>query len=533
MRRLSALLWFGLAPLWMAAQVGPTMGWSSWNTFGLQVSESLMCEQGDALISTGLRRVGYDHINLDDGFFGGRDMETGELLIHPQRFPNGLRPMVDYLHRRGLKAGIYSDAGANTCGNYWGGDTIAVNVGLYRFDQRDIDFYFLDCGFDFIKVDYCGASAKDNRDRLDLDPRERYTAIAEALRHTGRRDVRMNVCRWNYPGNWVNDVAFSWRTTGDIYDAWQSVKDILAENLYMSAYCRDGHYNDMDMLEVGRSLTDDEDKTHFGMWCIMASPLLIGCDLRTIKPATLSLLKNTELIALNQDRLHQQAYLCDFQQGCYVLAKDLKKQFGKTRAVAVYNPTDTVQRVVVRFDRIDLGGRIRVRDLFTHSMVGRLTDSLTVEVPAHGTRIYRLRGDKRLERRRYEAETAYISNYQELVNPLVAGNGTYESDPSCSGGFRVAHLGGSEDNDLVWRDVYSKKGGDYLLTIKTGVGANGKVNVQIGSQTSTTSVLAESAVVQGATITFRVHLPKGCSRIRLFNADGPMPDIDYIELQKI
>ena len=118
----------------------------------------------------------------------------------------------------------------------------------------------------------------------------------------------MNACRWDYPGTWIDEAAFSWRTTGDINASWESIKGILAQNLYLSAYCSKGHYNDMDMLEVGRNIGTEEDKTHFGMWCIMNSPLLIGCDVRSINTTALNLLKNTELIALNQDTLYQQAH---------------------------------------------------------------------------------------------------------------------------------------------------------------------------------------------------------------------------------
>ena len=128
------------------AQEGPTMGWSSWNTYGVNINEQL--------------------IKLDDGFFGGRNTTTGELLIHKTRFPNGLKPVVEYIHAKGLKAGIYSDAGCNTCGNYYNGDTQSVNVGFYHYDQHDADFYFKECGFDFIKVDFCGGDAPQNSQRL-------------------------------------------------------------------------------------------------------------------------------------------------------------------------------------------------------------------------------------------------------------------------------------------------------------------------------------------------------------------------------
>ena len=213
------------------------MGWSSWNTYGVGISESLIKRQAYAMVTTGLKNVGFDHINIDDGYFGGRDKATGQLLIHPTRFPNGLKGVVDYIHSKGLKAGIYSDAGRNTCASMFGGETLGKGVGLYEHDQQDMDYFFKELGFDFIKVDFCGGSPGHNEDHLYLDEKQRYTAIAQAIKNTGRTDVRMNACRWDYPGTWIDDVAFSWRTTGDINDSWNSIKGILAQNLYLSAYC--------------------------------------------------------------------------------------------------------------------------------------------------------------------------------------------------------------------------------------------------------------------------------------------------------
>ena len=396
-----ALALFASAALTMQAQNGPTMGWSSWNTYGVNINDALIRKQADAMVSKGLKRVGFDHINIDDGFFGGRNEETGELLIHPTRFPNGLKPVADYIHSKGLKAGIYSDAGANTCGNMYNGDVLSVNVGFYNYDQRDADFYFKECGFDFVKVDFCGGDAPQNKQHLALDPQQRYTAICNAIKNTGRDDVRLNVCRWNYPGTWVHDIAFSWRTTFDINDSWNSVKSILGENLYLSAYCYDGHFNDMDMLEVGRSLTAEEDKTHFGMWCIMNSPLLIGCDLTTIRTTALQLLRNTELIALNQDTLYQQAYPVALTNGCHVLVKDIETRNGTKRAFAIYNPNDDKRDATVSFRDICLDGNVTLRDVFQKRDLGEFTGQYEVTVPAHGTRIYVAEGEKRIERTRY------------------------------------------------------------------------------------------------------------------------------------
>ena len=137
MKRYAILFLLTTSSLTIAAQEGPTMGWSSWNTYGVNINEELIKSQADAMVNKGLLDVGYRFINIDDGYFGGRDKTTGQLLIHPDRFPNGMKTVVDYIHEKGLQAGIYSDAGHNTCGNYYNGDAIAVGVGLYEHDEQD------------------------------------------------------------------------------------------------------------------------------------------------------------------------------------------------------------------------------------------------------------------------------------------------------------------------------------------------------------------------------------------------------------
>ena len=526
-----ALTLLASTALTMQAQNGPTMGWSSRNTYGVNINDALIRKQADAMVSKGLKRVGFDHINIDDGFFGGRNEETGELLIHPTRFPNGLKPVADYIHSKGLKAGIYSDAGANTCGNMYNGDVLSVNVGFYNYDQRDADFYFKECGFDFVKVDFCGGDAPQNKQHLALDPQQRYTAICNAIKNTGRDDVRLNVCRWNYPGTWVHDIAFSWRTTFDINDSWNSVKSILGENLYLSAYCYDGHFNDMDMLEVGRSLTAEEDKTHFGMWCIMNSPLLIGCDLTTIRTTALQLLRNTELIALNQDTLYQQAYPVALTNGCHVLVKDIETRNGTKRAFAIYNPTDDKRDATVSFKDICLEGNVTLRDVFQKRDLGEFTGQYEVTVPAHGTRIYVAEGEKRIERTRYEAETAYISDYQEIKNNQAERTGIYSADGACSCGFKAGWLGYSEQNDLIWRDVYSDNGGDYTMTIAFMSGENRNINVSVNGKKVKTITANSGGWGTVGRKTVDIHLEPGRNSIRLSNPSNWMPDIDYIELK--
>lgn len=509
----------------------PTMGWSSWNTYRVNISDSLIMSQADAMVATGLKAAGYDHINIDDGYFGGRDEATGQLLIHPTRFPGGMKPVVDHIHSLGLKAGIYSDAGTNTCGNYYDRDTIARGVGFYGHDQQDADYFFKELGFDFIKVDFCGGNAPQNVDRLALDPQERYVAIRRAIDATGRSDVRLNVCRWDFPGIWVRDIATSWRISHDISDRWIALLSIIRQNLYLSAYAGGGHYNDMDMLEVGRSLSAEEDKTHFGLWCIMASPLLIGCDLTTLRPETLELLTNPELIALNQDPLGLQAYVAAHEAKTYVLVKDVEERFGLSRAVAFFNPSEEPARISAELSDLELGGAVSVRDVFARQDLGEVRGRLEADVPAHGTRIFRLTGQQRLERVRYEAETAWLSDYQELYNNRVFQTATYSHDEACSGRMSVTQLGYKPTNDLQWRDVYSRNGGEYRLTLRCLSPESRTIYLSVGSGVAREVRVPASADWQDVELT--LTLEPGMNIVCLRNDRGPMPDIDYADVEPL
>lgn len=504
--------------------LAPTMGWSSWNTYRVDISDSLIRSQADAMVRLGLKDAGYKYINIDDGFFGGRDASTGRLLVHPVRFPEGLKPVADHIHGLGLKAGIYSDAGRNTCGNFYDNDTIAVGVGLYGHDEQDADFYFKECGFDFIKIDFCGGVASKNHEALGLDERERYVAIRRAIDATGRKGVRINICRWDYPGTWVGEVGDSWRISHDIGPYWGSVKDIIEQNLYLSAYAGPGHYNDMDMLEVGRGMTQDEDATHFGLWCIMSSPLLIGCDLNSIEPETLELLKNRELIALNQDVLGRQAYVARNDSGVYLLVKDIVRERGTRRAVALYNSTDSGRMVTLRFSDVDLGGRVRARDLLEKRDLPVAKDSIAMYVAPHATKVLTLKADKRLTRVRYEAETAYLSRYQELDNNEAVHSGIYVKNEGCSGGMAAGWLGMRPDNDLQWREVNVPSAGHYRCVL----GISGEIVMPFIVNVNGADV---HAVCCEADLDFKVPLDKGNNVIRLYTTEAEwMPQIDYIDI---
>ena len=515
-----------------SAEQPPIMGWSSWNTYGFQINDSLVRTQADAMVNLGFFEKGYKYINIDDGFFGGRDKD-GHLLIHPTRFPNGLRTLVDYIHGKGLKAGIYSDAGRNTCASFWGQpkDTIGIGVGLYGHDAEDMALYFDELDFDFIKVDYCGADAGNNAEGLDLDEEQRYKEIAAAINGVNKKDLNWNICRWAFPGTWVCDIVDSWRTTEDIYLGWESIKSIINQSLYLSAYTTYGHYNDMDMLEVGRGLTEEEDKTHFGMWCIMSSPLLIGCDLHDIKGNALELMQNEELIALNQNELGLQAYVVEKENDCYILVKDVEELYGKKRAVAVYNPTDGQKTVSVNFSMLDLVGEVKARDLFERADAGTFTGEMSVTVPAHGTRIYTLEAAERLERTVYEAETAWLSEYQELWNNESRGTAIYSEKAGASGGAIVGWLGNRESNDLQWRTVQSETGGLYKMTLSfiTGESRNIKISVNGGEPISAS--LNGGSWSNIAQKDFEIALNKGNNTVRLYSDAGWMADIDCMTLQ--
>ena len=511
----------------------PTMGWSSWNTYRVNISDALIKSQADAMKKLGLGDVGYQYINIDDGYFGGRDAE-GRLLTHPKRFPNGLRPVVDYIHDLGFKAGIYSDAGQNTCGSFWDADTIGIGVGMYGHDLQDAQFFFDENEFDFIKVDFCGGHPQQNSLNMQLDERERYTAIRQAIDSLECHNVRLNVCRWAYPGTWVSKVASSWRISTDIHADWKSVKSIIDKNKYLSAYAFGGHYNDMDMLEIGRGLSAAEERTHFGMWCIMSSPLLIGCDLTKIPDRSLELLKNTELIALNQDPLAKQAYLVRKTDGVSLFVKDIVQQIGQMRAVAIYNSTDEEKEFTLDFAEVDLGGKVEVRDLFGQQSLGEfISGKLVVKVKPHDTKIYRLKGELRYERQIYEAETAWLDTYQCLSNPLAVGSAYYVDDDKLSGGGKVTGVGDTPENGMEWCDVYSQNGGDYWMYVNYLSQDIRQISCRVNEGIRFSLFVSSGSNEIVGKCRFHIRLNPGFNKIRIFSTKGKCPDIDVIRLERI
>ena len=509
----------------------PTMGWSSWNTFALNISDKIIEGQADAMVSQGLKEAGYQYINIDDGFWDGR-AKDGQLIINRKRFPNGMRAVADYIHKLGLKAGIYSDAGDNACGSNAGTQAYGLGIGLAGYEEQDIKTYLQDWDYDFIKVDYCGGM------HMGLDEREQYTKISNAIRkteqQTGKRLV-FNICRWAYPGTWVSDIADSWRTTGDIWDGWPSVRDIVKENLYLQAYTGGGHYNDMDMLEIGRSMNENEERTHMAYWCIASSPLLIGCDISKLRPSSLALLKNKDLIAMNQDALGIGAPVVQREGDVYVVAKDMEQLHGSKRAVVVMNLSDAEQSVRVDLARLELGGKVQVHDCFTgrnqtlKAAKKGAQQLFEVTVPAHGSQAYIMTGT-RMAKTCYEAEEAWLHNYQEIKNAQTAN---YSLSKEASGGAYVYNIGGNLQNYMEWRNVWADHDGTYTMTLRYASKENRSADITVNGVTMNNVAMPKGTSWDSdfRTVDVPVVLKRGFNTISIGQDYGFTPNIDCMELK--
>ena len=289
-------------PKWEGLAETPQMGWNSWNKFATNISEDLIKATADKMVELGLVDAGYIYLNLDDGWHGERD-EQGFIHEDPVKFPSGIKALADYVHARGIKLGIYSDAGTNTCACY---------AGSNGHEYQDA-FTYASWGIDYLKYDWCYTQ--------NLNPVGAYTTMRSALKRAGR-PILFSICEWgsNRPWEWAQEVGHSWRTTGDIgahfladpitYDEngrprWRSlgVLEIIDLNEPLRAYAGPGHWNDPDMLEVGNGLSDAENRAHFTLWCMMAAPLILGNDLTNMSAETLAVITNKDVIAIDQDPL--------------------------------------------------------------------------------------------------------------------------------------------------------------------------------------------------------------------------------------
>ena len=511
----------------------PLMGWSSWNAYMVDISDSIITHQADLMVEKGLKEAGYRYVNIDDGFFGYRD-ERGYMVPHPERFPKGpegMRALVDHIHSLGLKAGIYSDAGDNTCGSSYNHDLNGLGAGLYGHDVVDAERYFNEWDFDFIKLDYCGGQ------NLKLDPEERYREIRRVIDSVATRHIRINVCRWNFPGTWVNGIGDSWRISADIRPVWKSIKYIVGKNLYLSAYAGNGNYNDMDMLAVGYNikpspfweeglgLSYTEEEAHFGIWCIMSSPLLLGCDIEYIPEETMKIITNPELIAINQDRLGLQAHVVQHVGETYVFAKDILEKWGNTRAAALYNPADTSMRFTLTPEEIEMTGALTVRDLNLNADLGECS-SIEMTLPPHSAKILKVSGE-RIEPTLYEAEWGYCPDFTAIKGTGVK----YVPMEGTSGRAVAMNLGGSESNCLEWRDVHSISGGEYelSLTIQYCEEATGlRISVNGEEKEIVSCGLAKDGFYTLNTI---AELNKGENCVRIWS-ETPLPAVDKLNITK-
>lgn len=511
----------------------PLMGWSSWNAYMVDISDSIIIHQADLIVKRGLKDAGYGNVNIDDGFFGYRD-QRGYMIPHPQRFPGGsaqMRSISDHIHSLGLKAGIYSDAGDNTCGSSYNKDLNGIGAGLWMHDVQDADQYFNNWNFDFIKIDYCGGIHRS------LEERDRYEEIRQVIDSVAGRHIDINVCRWDHPGTWVEKIADSWRISGDIRPVWSSVRYIVEKNLYLSAYAHDGHYNDMDMLalgynikpspfwEDGLGLSYAEEEAHFGMWCIMSSPLLLGCDIEYIPDETMRIITNPELIAVNQDPLGLQAHVVQHEGETYVFAKDILRRHGGARAVALYNPSDSAASFSVPADVLEFAGEMKVRDLNLRSDLASCR-FIEMTLQPHTAKILKVEG-KRIEPVLYEAEWGYCPDFT-----AIRGTGVkYIPVEGASGRAVATNLGDSPTNYLEWADVFSLKGGKYRISVRFTSPEAVDFDLVVNGKAHHASVATtDSAFVE---IPFEVEFLKGENDVRISGVTSSKVALDCLKVKKL
>jgi alpha-galactosidase len=360
----------------------PPMGWNSWNKFACDVNETTVRETADAMASSGMRDAGYQYVVIDDCWQGPRDAD-GFITADPQRFPSGIKALADYVHARGLKFGIYSDAGRLTCGG---------RPGSQGHEYQDALTYAR-WGVDYLKYDWCSTG--------DRNAQEGYAVMADALRSSGRAIV-FSMCEWGTakPWLWAKNTGNLWRTTGDIWDSF-STKDpnrdwahpvtvIVDQNEPLWPHAGPGHWNDPDMLEVGNGgMTADEYRSHFSLWAMMAAPLIAGNDIARMDETTRSILLNTEVIAVDQDSLGQQGHRVWKQGDSEVWMKPLSEG---AVALLLFNRGDAPVSIRATAEQIGwpADARAKVRDLWAHKDAKRWSGSLEATVAPHGVAMFRL-----------------------------------------------------------------------------------------------------------------------------------------------
>jgi alpha-galactosidase len=370
------------------------MGWNSWNKFQCNVDERLIRETADAMVSSGMKDAGYQYIVIDDCWQGVRD-SLGFIRADPARFPSGMKVLGDYIHSKGLKFGVYSCAGIQTCGG---------RPGSRGHEYQDAITY-ASWGVDYLKYDWCNTSG--------LSAVGAYTTMRDALFAAGR-PVVFSICEWgdNQPWTWAGNVGHLWRITGDItncfdcevnHGSWSSwgVMQILEMRKDIRKYAGPGHWNDPDMLEVGNGMTVPEDRSHFSLWCIVAAPLISGNDLRMMNKETKEILTNREVIDVDQDSLGVQGFRFNSNQDdlevwvkplahgdwavCFLNRSDKARRFDYDWSKNVVD--DGLSRTV-----LDANSTIyNIRDLWKKRDLGTTQKSLSAEVDTHDVLLLRLR----------------------------------------------------------------------------------------------------------------------------------------------
>jgi alpha-galactosidase len=363
----------GLAQQGTLAQT-PPMGWNSWNKFGCHVNEAIIRSAADQMVASGMKGVGYQYVVIDDCWHGERDA-NGNIQPDPKLFPAGIKALADYVHSRGLKFGIYTDAGTKTC---------AGRPGSRGHEFQDAQQYAA-WGVDYLKEDWCNTGTQNAQ--------ASYATMHDALVSTGRPIV-FSICEWGTakPYLWGADVGGNlWRTTGDIADKFQGkddyrfgMTDIVDQNADLYAYAGPGHWNDPDMLQVGNGgMTSAEYRTHFSMWAMMAAPLIAGNDLSNMSDDTRAILLNKEVIAVDQDPLGQAGRRVWRSGDLEVWSRNLS---GGYRAVILLNRGAAAHTITVHWSDIHYPDSLnaQVRDLWKAKDLGSAKGSFTSEVASHG-----------------------------------------------------------------------------------------------------------------------------------------------------
>lgn len=345
----------------------PPMGWNSWNLFAEKVDDQTVRTMADAMVTSGMKDAGYVYVNIDDTWEGVRD--ANGVLPTNKKFPD-MKALADYVHSKGLKIGIYSSPGPRTCGGY---------PASYGHEEQDAKM-FAAWGIDYLKYDWCSASTIYKNDQLQPV----YQRMGDALQATGRPIV-YSLCEYGMGGveKWGPEVGGNlWRTTGDIRDEWDSMRDNIQKQVPTAPYAGPGHWNDPDMLEVGNGhMTDDEYRTHMSLWALTAAPLLAGNDIRSMSETTRSILLNKEVIAIDQDPLGKQA--SPVTNGKFETWVKILKD--GSAAVGVVNLDSAPATTTVKASDLPLKGAVRsARDLWSHADVKFANGEYTASVPTHG-----------------------------------------------------------------------------------------------------------------------------------------------------